>query len=75
MIERLSNGNADEEWSQDGDVLFGKYVTHELKRIENVHTKLLLKNKIQNLIFDAHCSSRSSTNATNGYHIRTPSQT
>lgn len=66
LIERLSSGSGDGEWGQDGDVLFGKYVTHELKQIDDVQAKSLLKNKIQNLIFEAQCSLQSSSTMRDG---------
>lgn len=38
------------------DAIFGKYIASELQQIENAHLKRVVKHKIQNLIFEAHCS-------------------
>ncbi|XP_002129407.2 uncharacterized protein LOC100184106 [Ciona intestinalis] len=42
--------------TSDTDKVFGEYVTNELRQINNIHLKRVIKNKIQNLLFMAHCT-------------------
>ena len=40
----------------EDDEIFARYITSELRQIKNAHLKRIVKHKIQNIIFEAHCS-------------------
>ena len=42
--------------SGEDDEIFAKYITSELRQIKDPHVKRIVKHKIQNIIFEAHCS-------------------
>jgi len=44
--------------SGEDDEIFAKYITSELRQIKDPHVKRIVKHKIQNIIFEAHCSLR-----------------
>ncbi|KAJ8028548.1 hypothetical protein HOLleu_30817 [Holothuria leucospilota] len=55
FLEGISSSRLQTDWEMDGDIIFGKYVASELRDIKDVQVKRTLKNKIQNLIYEAHC--------------------
>ena len=42
--------------SNEDDEIFAKYITSELRQIKDPHVKRIVKHKIQNIIFEGHCS-------------------
>ena len=42
--------------SDDDDNIFAKYILSELRQIKDAHVKRVVKHRIQNIIFEAHCS-------------------
>ena len=42
--------------SGEDDEIFARYITSELRQITDPHLKRVVKHKIQNIIFEAHCA-------------------
>ena len=46
-----------EEREPDEEEIFSKYIANELRQISDGHIKRVAKHKIENILFEAHCSS------------------
>lgn len=42
--------------NDEDDNIFAKYILSELRQIKDAHVKRVVKHRIQNIIFEAHCS-------------------
>ena len=42
--------------NDDEDMIFARYIASELRQLKDANLKRLVKHKIQNLVFDAHCN-------------------
>ena len=46
-----------EEREPDEEEIFSRYIANELRKISDGHIKRVTKHKIENILFEAHCSS------------------